>query len=81
MSHKRHKEQLNDEVFVGNIRVDSDLLSHLNGVAYRIGEQAFDLDGNKLPRDYMRPLFVKKSDYATYDHIMMELVREARRGR
>jgi len=77
MSHKSHKEKLNDEVFVGNIRVGSDL-SHLNGVEYRIGDQAFDIDGKKLPRDYMRPLFVKRRDYATYDRIMMERLRDAR---
>ena len=77
MSHKSHKEKLNDEVFVGNIRVGSDL-SHLNGVEYRIGDQAFDIDGKKLPRDYMRPLFVKRRDYAKYDRIMMERLRDAR---
>src|SRR5690606_31634391 len=78
MTTKRHEEQMHDEVFVGNIRVGSDLLSHLNGVAYRIGVQAFDLDGNKLPQDYMRPLFVKRRDYAKYDHIMVERLRDAR---
>ena len=74
----QHKESEcgKDETFVGNT-----LLSEWKPARYkklktaRIGEQAYDIYGKKIPKDYMRPLFIGNSELGLYDEIMMERLR------
>jgi len=56
--------------FVGNIDCRKDL-SHLKDINYKIGDQAYDLDGKKIPTNYCLPLFIHKDDFKKYDDIMM----------
>ena len=63
-----------DESFVGNIKFNGGKLPsrilHLRSV--RMGEQAVDIHGKDLARDYMRPLFIGKEDLNEYDRIMCD---------
>lgn len=61
-----------DEVFVGNTKTKNGVPEHLRGLTtVRLGDQSLDIEGNKIEADYMRPLFVGKSEAAEYDRIMM----------
>lgn len=61
-----------DEIFVGNVPTEEGLQPHLQGLrTARIGELALDIDGNKLDPNYMRPLFIGRSEADAYDEIMM----------
>ena len=62
----------NDEVFVGNTETKNGLPAHLHGLrSARLGDLALDINGDKIDPNYMRPLFIGRSDAATYDQIMM----------
>lgn len=72
-----HKECKNDEVFVGNTKTDNDCNDLVVGkVHFRKGIQAYDIHGEKLNPDYMRPLFIDKEDYSKYDRIMTSQIRQ-----
>lgn len=61
-----------DEVFVGNTETKNGVPEHLRGLlTARLGEQALDIEGKKIDPDYMRPLFVGRSEAGEYDRIMM----------
>lgn len=61
-----------DEIFVGNVPTAEGIRPYLQGLrTARIGEQALDIDGNKLDPNYMRPLFIGRSEADAYDEIMM----------
>ena len=61
-----------DEVFVGNIRADEGVPQHLSGLnTVRIGEQALDIDGNKIDPSQMLPMFVGRSEIDAHHRIMM----------
>lgn len=66
-----------DEIWVGNTTTGGDM-SDLQRVEFRIGEQAYDIHGKQIPRDYMRPLFVKKSSYDLYNAIMQAQLEKIR---
>lgn len=67
-----------NEIWVGNHDI-SKSLDHLNGLkTLRLGEQAYDCNGYKLPPDYYRPLFIGKEEISEYDRIMIERVRRIR---
>jgi hypothetical protein len=39
----------------------------------RMGDQALDINGNKLATDYCRPIFIHKDELDLYDKIMTKL--------
>ena len=55
---KRHPEQLDDEIFVGNI--GNDQLPEIGWESKRAGRTAYDRDGTPVP--YMMPVFIKRAD-------------------
>lgn len=62
-----------DEVFVGNTATKNGVPEHLRELrTARLGEQALDIEGKKLSQDYMRPLFIGRSEADAYDRIMMK---------
>lgn len=62
-----------DEVFVGNTCARKGVPEYLRGLrTARLGEQALDIEGNKIDPSYMLPLFVGKSEEGEYDSIMMQ---------
>lgn len=75
------KELRQGEVFVGNTNANGGHLpQHLARLnTARIGEQAFDIHGEKLDRNYMRPLFIGSADLAEYDRIMCNLGRRMKK--
>jgi len=61
-----------DEVFVGNTETKNGVPEHLRGMTtVRLGDQALDIEGNKIEPEYMRPLFVGRTEADAYDRIMM----------
>jgi len=61
-----------DEVFVGNKETKSGVPEHLRSLkTARLGEQALDIEGKKIDPEYMRPLFIGRSEADEYDRIMM----------
>ncbi|WP_019584422.1 hypothetical protein [Thioalkalivibrio sp. ALE16] len=73
-----------DEVYVGNTDVrnrEPGVPGHLSRLkTARIGEQALDIDGNPLPQDQWRPLFIGRSEAGVYDRIKMRQLHEIRMG-
>lgn len=72
-----HPEQKKDEIFMGNTSaVDGprECFRHLKSL--RIGDRAYDVEGKeKLPKDYMRPLFIGKHEAPEYDRIYLEQMK------
>ena len=66
-----------NETFVGNIDVDKNL-SYLNGVEYRIGNLALDINGKKIDTNDMRPLYIKNTSFVEYNKIMEQQLKDAR---
>lgn len=61
-----------DEVFVGNTETKNGVPAHLLGLTtVRLGDQALDIEGKKIDPEYMRPLFVGRTEADPYDRIMM----------
>ena len=65
-----------NEVFIGNMDSKNghpvcipDYLAELKTI--RLGEQALDIDGNKLNPDHYRPLFIDRSEEDAHHRIMM----------
>ena len=47
---------------------------HLRGLTTaRLGDQARDIEGNKIEPEYMRPLFIGRAEADAYDRILMRL--------
>lgn len=62
-----------DEVFVGNVETAKGIPAYLSDLkTVRLGEQALDIDGNKLPPSEHRPMFVARSEQDAYHRIMMK---------
>ena len=75
-------ERKADEVFVGNTTHVNGLPEHLRCLkTARIGQQAYDIHGGKLPTNEYRPLFIGRSEQAAYDAIMVARVNAIKRGR
>ncbi len=72
---KDHKEEMNNEKFVGNIsKVDSDIkYFDLNNINYRFGNDAFDIHGKIIKNNIIKPLFIKKDSLEKYDKLMRKL--------
>ena len=66
------KDKRDNEVFVGNTNKIKGFppkdLSHLKTI--RLGKQAFDIHGDKIPTDYCLPIFIDKSELEEYNRIM-----------
>ncbi len=61
-----------NEVFVGNTETQNGVPEHLRGLTTaRLGDQALDIEGNKIEPEYMRPLFIGRAEADAYDRIMM----------
>lgn len=72
--HYDSSELRENEVFIGNTRdIDAFPPEHQKRLrTIRLGKQAYDIYGNKLPQDYCRPVFIDKSEYGLYNQIMTE---------
>jgi hypothetical protein len=70
-----HWELKPGEIWVGNTDVSErglvvrDELRHLKTV--RLGEQAYDIHGKPIERNYCRPLIIHRSEEDLYNSIMM----------
>lgn len=78
MANKAQNEAKATEVFVGNTSSVNGapvcIPEHLAGLGtIRLGEQAYDIEGNKLSRDHYRPVFIDRSEVAAHDRIMMKM--------
>ena len=72
---RTHPEASAREIFVGNVCVRNGVRigEHLASLEKaRLGEQAYDLDGKKIPAGQMRPLLIDRSEAGQYDRIMMQ---------
>lgn len=74
-----------NEVFIGNTSGDEcyekgvtipSRLSFLKSI--RLGEQAYDIHGKPLNRDYCRPMILHKSDYGQYEAYIKKEMEEYR---
>jgi hypothetical protein len=54
-------------------------MAHLKTL--RLGEQAYDINGEEIDRDYYRPLIIHISEFDEWNNIMMECVRKIRNTR
>lgn len=72
-----HKEERKDEIFVGNTSViiseKQEHLFQLNNINYRYGDVAYDIRGKIIKGNGIKPLFIKKNSYRTYDKLMRKL--------
>ena len=67
---KMHKEEKDNEVFVGNTDYDSLKELRQHGIEYRLGNIAYDIDGKEIEGNYLKPLFIPKSSFKKYDIYM-----------
>lgn len=71
-----HEKIAEDEVFLGNTQRDGDTWLWLKDKRFetlRLGEVAFDIDGERLPDSYnMAPLIINRREFDRYDDMMME---------
>jgi hypothetical protein len=66
-----HPDTRPDEQFVGNHVTWQTFLAEIAALpTLRLGAIAYDLDGKKISPNYMRPVFIGKSDYDRYDKAM-----------
>lgn len=68
---------LKDEIFVGNADPKAwpkDYLRHLKTL--RLGDQAVDLAGKKLPTDYALPMLLCRSELPEYNRIMEQRMKK-----
>jgi hypothetical protein len=71
-----HTELLPGEKFLGNtarVIFPRPYLSHLKTM--RLGNQAFDIHGNKLDNFY-GPIFIGSENYEEYNRIMLNRLKE-----
>lgn len=62
-----------DEIFVGNVETEGGVPEYLRGLrTARLGELALDVEGMGIDPDWLRPLFIGKSEADAYDKIMMK---------
>lgn len=66
-----HHELEKDEVWLGN--TGTKIPEHFRGLkTVRLGEQAYDIHGKPLRRDYCRPLIIKKWEEPEHDRIYLK---------
>jgi len=83
MSNRTHPECREGEVWVGNTNSNKERPELYGLETYRLGEQAYDINGQKLVgRDaHIKPMIMSVSDAEKYNRIMEEECRKIRRGR
>ncbi len=64
-----HPEQKKDEKFVGN---GIKTAKKSENYKYRVGKQAYDINGKKILNENIVPIFVMKKDLYDYDKFMHE---------
>lgn len=74
-----HHELSKTEIWVANTNVLKGLqvpehYAHLKTI--RLGEQAYDIKGNPIERNYMRPLIVDKSDFLELEKIWSDRMND-----
>jgi hypothetical protein len=72
----QHPECKENEVFIGN--TDTRKSFDCCGVGYRLGEQAYDINGKLLigPDSPIKPVIMSKENHIIWNKIMMnELIR------
>lgn len=67
---KRHKEERNDEIFVGNSSIEHMEELFLDGIDCRLGCVAYDIHDKIIKNDGIKPLFIKKTSFKRYDNKM-----------
>lgn len=83
MEHFVATELKDGEIWLGNT---SDIEGYLKRPQFkdlttlRLGEQALDIHGKKIPTDYCRPVFLHKSEEMKFDKIQIEISRKINRG-
>lgn len=78
---KKHIGQSHDEIWLGNTDLATWPKPYLTSLkTLRLGGQAFDINGDKLPQDSYRPVFIHKSEHYRYDRIMMDRLSKIRQG-
>ena len=80
-------ELTKDEIWLGNTSGNKDwecgvdIPNHYSILkTIRLGEQAYDIKGKPLSRDYCRPLIVNKSEYPQVEAIDKERMKAATLG-
>jgi len=71
-----HPETSKDEEFIGNTHKGESAIAllHQQGVrTARLGRQAYDIDGKKLPTDIYQPVIINISESNRYSDVMMSL--------
>lgn len=67
------------EIWVGNtnVRGGLGLSPSIAGkmLTARLGEQAYDIEGEPIEPDYMRPCFIHESEMNLYNRLMMDTSR------
>lgn len=89
MSNKAISNLEKDEIFLGNVEIKNwkgeekewkrDDVKHLKTL--RIGEQAYDIYGKPLNKEYIRPLIIHKSECEEYDRIQVKRMSIFNRNR
>ena len=73
---KSHPEQLFTEEFVGNTHKGESAVEflHKKGITTaRLGEQAYDIEGKKLPKEIYRPMMIGREHSGKYSDVMMSM--------
>ena len=74
-----HPELTESEIFVGNTKLADWPAPELASLkTARLGNTAYTIDGDPIPSDDMRPLFIGKSEANRYDTIRMAQFRAIR---
>jgi hypothetical protein len=71
-----HPETRSNEEFIGNTHRGQATIDfmHKNGItSARLGEQAYDIDGKKLPKEIFRPIIIGREHSKKYDDVMMSI--------
>ena len=71
-----HPEQSQSEEFIGNTHKGGAAVEflHKHGITTaRLGEQAYDIDGKKLPTEIYRPVIIGREHSKKYDDVMMSM--------
>ena len=69
-----------NEIFVGNINIIGYDYTELEGIKYRIGNVAYDIEGNKIKNTDIRPLFVSQASLNDYNSMKQKQLQKIRSG-
>lgn len=73
-----NNELAKDEIWLGNTK-GTEIPKHYKSLkTIRVGNQAYDIKGNKLDINYCRPLILNKSELEAYEKIYAARMENAR---